>query len=146
MDWDQFTQQGMAVIASAKAEARRLNDSALTSEHILLGLLRRRNSVAVRLIQETSVTREELREAIEARIKPGTPDPAGNIKLSGSGKQILALAVDEARQAGDEFIGSEHLLLALAREQRVPAGQVLTEKGLTLDRLRKSLREVLAIA
>jgi len=133
---DLFTNDAKRVIFYATEEATRLGDSHVSTEHLLLALLRCESAwVALGALEGLGVSPARLQESIEERLTPG-PVAEGEKDLTPRGKRAIDLAIEEHRRLRDEYIGAEHLLIGLLAEEEGIAGRTLTESGLTLTALR----------
>jgi len=141
--FDRFTKRARRVLALAQEEAQRLNHNYIGTEHLLLGLVREENGVAARVLKGLGVEPNVLRKAVEEMIGRGERKVLGKIGLTPRTKRVIELAVDEARRLGHHYIGTEHLLLGLAREGEGIAVDVLKSLGVTLDRLRTETTRVM---
>lgn len=141
--WQRFTERSRRVVFFAQEETQRLGSSVLNSEHLLLGLLRETDSVALRILDRLGLRPGDIRSRLEALIPAGDPGRTGQkMQLAPGAKRVIDLAYDEARQLNNNYIGTEHLLLGLIREEEGPAAGVLVELGANLERTR---REVMAL-
>ncbi len=134
--FDRFTKRARRVLVLAQEEAQRLNHNYIGTEHLLLGLIREESGVAARVLKDLGVEPNALRKAVEEMIGRGERKVLGKIGLTPRTKRVIELAVDEARRLGHNYIGTEHLLLGLAREGEGIAVDVLKSLGVNLDRLR----------
>lgn len=129
-----FTERVRKVLAMAREESARLHHEYVGTEHILLGLIREGEGVAAAVLQNLDVDPDDLREAIEEHVKKGTRTNIGpDLPYTTRAKKVLELAMDEARALNHSYVGTEHLLLGLLREERGVAAQVLTSLGANLD-------------
>jgi ATP-dependent Clp protease ATP-binding subunit ClpC len=136
MSYD-FTDRTRKVLAMTREEAIRLQHDHVDTEHILLGLIRERDGVAVSVLTRLSLNLEQVRERVEAAVGRGNAKVAlGKLPYTSSAKNVLGLAMAEARELNHSFVGPEHLLLGLLREERGIAARVLEEEGVTLDAAR----------
>jgi len=142
---ERFTKQARKALKLAQEEARKFNHSYIGTEHLLLGLLQDRNSAAVRVLEELGVNPDHVRRTLERLIKPGRRAP-GQLTLTPRIKRVLALAMDEARRLGHNFVGTEHLLLALVKEEEGLAVDVLRNMGIDLEAVRKETTRLLVEA
>src|SRR2546423_8363108 len=132
-----FDDGARAVLTRAQEEARRLGHNYMGTEHLLLGLLGDPASVATRALERLGVAIGPARTAVEFIIGRGTEQVSGEMGLTPRSKRVIELAIDEARRLGDDFVGSEHLLLGLVREGEGIAAGVLETFGVTdADRVR----------
>jgi ATP-dependent Clp protease ATP-binding subunit ClpC len=134
--FDRFTKRARRVLQLAQEEAQRLNHNYIGTEHLLLGLVREENGVAVKVLQELGVEGSQVVRAIERTVGRGERMPIGKPNLAPRTKRVLELAIDEARLMGHHYIGTEHLLLGLVREGDGIAVNVLRSLGINLDKLR----------
>src|SRR5919109_4351000 len=138
--FDRFNDRAKRVLALAQDEAIRFNHNYIGTEHLLLGLVREGEGVAARVLDSLGVELSKVRTAVEFIIGRGdsTTSPS-EITLSPRTKKVIELAIDEARRLGHAHVGTEHLLLGLARESGTLANQVLESLGVTLDAVRNQL-------
>ena len=141
--FDRFTKRARHVLALAQEEAQRLNHNYIGTEHLLLGLVREESGVAARVLKDLGVEPKALRKGVEAMIGRGERKVLGKIGLTPRTKRVIELAVDEARRLGHHYIGTEHLLLGLAREGEGIAVDVLKSLGVNLDRLRTETARIM---
>jgi hypothetical protein len=135
--FQRFTEPARAVVAASKDEARELGHSWIGTEHLLLGVAASGDEVASRLLADAGLTLEDVRQAVEQLVEPPAEPPRGRIPFTRRAKKVLELALREALSLGDNFIGVEHVLIALAREQDGAAGKILAAHGLDVDTLRE---------
>ena len=140
--FDKFTERSRKVLSLAQEEAQRFQHSYIGTEHLLLGLVREREGVAAKVLQNLGVKLPKVRSAVEDIIGRGDRIVLGEIGLTPRSKKVIELAVDEARRLNHHYIGTEHLLLGLVREGEGIASGVLQGFGLDLQRVR---RETLAV-
>jgi len=133
-----FTDRVRKVLQMAREEAARLRHAFVESEHILLGLLREGEGVAAAVLANLNVDLEEVKQRIEATLIKGKAARAAgpDLPYTGRAKKVLELAMSEARELRSSYVGTEHLLLSLLREERGIAATVLTDHGVTLERAR----------
>lgn len=134
--FDKFTEGARKSLQLAQEEAQRFNHTYIGTEHILLGLVRLEDGVAVRALQKMGIMFEGVRSAVEFIIGRGDRMVMGEIGLTPRAKRVIELAVDEARRLNHHYVGSEHLLLGLVREGEGIAAGVLESLGVKLDRVR----------
>ena len=142
--FDKFTARARKVITLAQEEAVRFNHNYIGTEHLLLGLLREGEGVAAKVLVEMGVEINRVRSAVEFIIGRGDRMIVGEIGLTPRAEQVIELAVDEARQLGHHYIGTEHLLLGLVREGEGIAAGVLESLGVNLENVRAETVRVLA--
>jgi ATP-dependent Clp protease ATP-binding subunit ClpC len=133
-----FTERVRKVLAMAREEAARLHHEYVGTEHILLGLIREGEGVAAAVLQNLSVDLDEIQQKIEETVKKGkaaqTTGP--DLPYTSRAKKVLELAMSEARELNHSYVGTEHLLLGLVREEKGIAAQVLTDAGVNLEAAR----------
>src|SRR3712207_6380471 len=133
-----FTERVRKVLAMAREEAARLHHEYVGTEHILLGLIREGEGVAATVLQNLNVELDEIQQKIEETVKKGkaaqTTGP--DLPYTSRAKKVLELAMSEARELNHSYVGTEHLLLGLLREEKGIAAQVLTDVGVNLDAAR----------
>jgi ATP-dependent Clp protease ATP-binding subunit ClpA len=128
--FDKFTERARRVISLAHEEAQRLKQSYLGSEHILLGLLREGEGVAARVLQKLEVDLYRARVVVEEWTTKGEQSGLGEVGLTEEGKQVIEQAVSEAQGLNHQYVGTEHLLLALVHVKESTAAQVLERMGI----------------
>lgn len=131
-----FSKRARRCLAYAQEEAQRLNHPYIGTEHLLLGLAREENGVAARVLRSLGVEAHKLRSAVEEIIGLGDEKVTGRIGLSPRTKRIVELAVNQARNMGTAYIGTEHLLLGLVEEGEGVAVDVLQSLGISLEKVR----------
>ena len=133
-----FTERVRKVLAMAREEAARLHHEYVGTEHILLGLIREGEGVAAAVLQNLSIDLDEIQQKIEEQVKKGkaTQATGPDLPYTSRAKKVLELAMSEARELNHSYVGTEHLLLSLLREEKGVAAQVLSEAGLHLDAAR----------
>jgi ATP-dependent Clp protease ATP-binding subunit ClpC len=141
--WQRFTERARRVILLGQEEAGKMNSGHVGTEHLLLGLVRENEGVAAQVLQKMGVSLGKVRQEIEAEVQPGTDPAAGEPKLTPKAKRVLELAADEARRMRHNYIGTEHLLLALLREKDGLAATVLRRLGLNLEKARVQVMDYL---
>lgn len=131
--FEKFTERGRKVIIFAKEEAEKRQNDYLGTEHLLLAILREDDGLPVAILKKMGLTVEELRMEIERNLPAGMNLLTfGDIPFTPRAKKVLELAVEEARLLGHNYIGSEHLLLGLVREEEGIAGKILRNLGANL--------------
>ena len=134
--FDRFTRRARRVLQLAQEEAQRLNHNYIGTEHLLLGLVRESDGVAVKVLRELGIEPAQVIRAVERTVGRGARPSFGKPTLAPRTKRVIELAVDEARLMGHHYIGTEHLLLGLVREGEGVAVNVLRSLGVDLDRVR----------
>lgn len=139
-----LTPRARHVLMLAQKEAMRFNHAALGPEHLLLGLLSLGEGVAVSVLKFMNINLANLRMEVERRCGIGSDTQLnGSIEISMRLKKILLLAAREAKQMGYNYIGTEHLLLAILREEENTAAQILKTMGADLDMVLKEVTRAL---
>ncbi|MGH7556906.1 MAG: ATP-dependent Clp protease ATP-binding subunit [Gemmatimonadota bacterium] len=132
-----FTDRVRKVLSMAREEATRLHHDYVGTEHILLGLIREGEGVAAAILTNLNVDLDELRERIEERVDLGKSDmTADEVPYTTRAKKVLEFSVAEARSLKHSYVGTEHLLLGLLREEKGIAAQVLEDVGVTIEMAR----------
>jgi len=133
-----FTDRVRKVLQMAREEAARLHHEYVGTEHILLGLIREGEGVAAAVLANLSVDLEEIQQKIEDSVKKGKAAAAAgpDLPYTSRAKKVLELAMSEARELNHSYVGTEHLLLGLLREEKGIAAQVLTDVGVNLEQAR----------
>lgn len=144
---NRFTERVQRVIIIAQEEAKRLNHDYVGTEHILLGLVAVSEGVAARVLANIGVDLKKVRQEVEKLV--GTGDNMmllGEIPFTPRAKKVLELAVEEAQSMGHTYVGTEHLLLGLLREEEGIAARVLENLGVKLDEVREEVVTILGEA
>ncbi len=133
-----FTDRVRKVLQMAREEAARLHHEYVGTEHILLGLIREGEGVAAAVLTNLSVDLDDIQQKIEETVKKGkaAAAPGPDLPYTSRAKKVLELAMTEARELNHSYVGTEHLLLGLLREEKGIAAQVLTDAGVTLEQSR----------
>jgi ClpA/ClpB-like protein len=142
--FDKFTDRARNVLMLAQDEAQRFNHNYIGTEHLLLGLVREREGVAAHVLTHEGIELPKVRTAVEFIIGRGDKPVVGEVGLTPRAKRVIELSIDEARQLGDHYIGTEHLLLGLLREGEGIAAGVLLSLGADLERMRHDVMQVRA--
>ncbi|MBU1949831.1 MAG: ATP-dependent Clp protease ATP-binding subunit [Candidatus Eisenbacteria bacterium] len=141
---DKFTERVRKVIYLAREEASRLQHDAIGTEHLLLGLLREGEGIAATVLKNTGNDLDAIRHAVENLVAhTGGTLTIGEIPFTSNAKRVLELAVDEARQMGHNYVGTEHLLLGLIREGEGVAAKVLAEMKVDRKKVREETNKLL---
>ncbi len=133
-----FTDRVRKVLQMAREEAARLHHEYVGTEHILLGLIREGEGVAAAVLTNLNVDLEDIQQKIEETVKKGKAAAAAgpDLPYTSRAKKVLELAMSEARELNHSYVGTEHLLLGLLREEKGIAAQVLTDAGVNLEQAR----------
>jgi len=145
--FDRFTDRARKVMGLAKGEAERMHHGAMGTEHIFLGLILEGTGVAANVLKQLKVDLKRVRDDVE-KIASGLPNivvPDRRLPFTPSAKRVLERAVEEAAGLGHNYIGTEHLLLGLIRENEGITARVLLNLGLKLDELREEILEFLGV-
>ncbi len=137
--WNRFTEKARQAIYNSQEEATRLQENCVSTEHILLGLLRLTDSVGVRILERVGIRADDVAAITNQRVPSGPGRLPQELELTPRAKRVIDLAYDEARRLNNNYIGTEHLLLGLVREDGGLAGMVLREVGADLEVLRSAI-------
>ena len=142
--FERFTDRARKVMALANQEAQRFNHEYVGTEHVLLGLVKEGQGVAANVLHNLQVDLKKIRLEVEKIVKSG---PAmvtmGKLPQTPRAKKVIEFAIEEARNLGHNYVGTEHLLLGLLREHDGVAAQVLMNLGLKLDEVRAEVLNIL---
>src|SRR5918996_653430 len=139
-----FTDRVRKVLAMAREEAIRLQHDYVGTEHILLGLIREGEGVAAAVLMNLNVDLEQIHERIEESVRKGKATIAlGELPYTSRAKKVLEYAMAEARELNHSYVGTEHLLLGLLREEKGIAAQVLNSLGVSLEEARAETLKLL---
>jgi ATP-dependent Clp protease ATP-binding subunit ClpC len=135
-----FTPRAQQVLALARKEADRFNHNYVGTEHLLLGLIKLGQGVAVNVLQKLGLDLDTVRMQVEQQVGSGPETKmVGNIPYTPRVKKVLALASKEAKALNHSYVGTEHLLLGLLREGEGVAAQVLRNLDINLDKARQEI-------
>ena len=135
-----FTPRAQQVLALARKEADRFNHSYVGTEHLLLGLIKLGQGVAVNVLERMGLELDTVRMEVEKEVGSGPPQKAaGNIPYTPRVKKVLALANKEAKALNHSYVGTEHLLLGLLREGEGVAARVLRRLDVDIQRTRNEI-------
>ena len=135
--FERFTERARQVIVLAQDEARALGHAYIGTEHLLLGLLREEQGLAARVLESLNVTLETTRAQVEQIVGRGEDETAtGQIPFTPRAKKTLELALREGLALHHNYIGTEHILLGLARLDEGVAYRILLEDGVDAERIR----------
>jgi ATP-dependent Clp protease ATP-binding subunit ClpC len=142
--YERFTDRARKVMQLANQEAQRFNHEYIGTEHILLGLVKEGSGVAANVLKNLDVDLRKIRLEVEKIVQSG-PDMVtmGKLPQTPRAKKVIEYAIEEARQLNHNYVGTEHLLLGLLREQEGVAAQVLMNLGLKLDEVREEVLNLL---
>jgi ATP-dependent Clp protease ATP-binding subunit ClpC len=139
-----FTDRVRKVLAMAREEAIRLQHDYVGTEHILLGLIREGEGVAAAVLNNLAVDLEQVQEKVEESVRRGKATIAlGELPYTSRAKKVLEFAMAEARELNHSYVGTEHLLLGLLREEKGIAAEVLGQLGVGLEDARRETLKLL---
>ena len=141
--FERFTEKAIKVIMLAQEEARRLGHNFVGTEQILLGLIGEGTGVAAKVLKSMGINLKDSRIEVEKIIGRGSGFVAVEIPFTPRAKRVLELSLEEARQLGHNYIGTEHLLLGLIREGEGVAARVLENLGIDLTKIRTQVIRML---
>ncbi len=142
--FERFTERARKVIILAREEAIRLGHNFVGTEHLLLGLAREGDGLAVAILKKLNVNLSTLKGEVEKVVSVGSQvSPAGEVPFTPQAKKVLEYAISEARSMGHNYIGTEHLLLGLIREGEGIASLVLRDFGVTIPAAKAQAQELL---
>jgi predicted nucleotide-binding protein len=139
---ERFTQRARRALSLAHQEAQRARNNQIGPEHLLLGLMGEEGGVAGRVLHELGLTADRVRQTIRQVTVPASDFDPNRVELATETQKILEFSVDEARRLGHHYIGTEHILLGLVREEGV-AVEVLRRLDITTEHIRRQTRRVL---
>ena len=136
--FERFTESARRALFFARYEVSQLGATSIEPEHVLLGLTRETKGIIARILELSQVSPDDIRRAIQSRSPfRQKVDTSVEVPFSAETKRVLQFTAEEADRLGHSYIGTEHLLLALLREQHSVAASVLTTLGLRLDEVRQ---------
>jgi ATP-dependent Clp protease ATP-binding subunit ClpA len=141
--YERFTDRARKIMQLANQEAQRLRHEYIGTEHILLGLMLEGSGVAANLLKNLHVNLRQVRLEVEKLVIAGPADTKGKLPKTPNAKKVIDYAMAAARELNHNYIGSEHLLLGLLREQDGVAAQVLANLGVTSDKTTTELLNLL---
>src|SRR6187200_1436085 len=144
--YERFTDRARKVMQLANQEAQRFNHEYIGTEHILLGLVKEGSGVAANVLKNLDVDLRKIRLEVEKIVQtgPGGDQIAlGNLPHTPRAKKVIEYSVEEARRLNHNYVGTEHLLLGLLREEEGVAAQVLMNLGLKLEDVREEVMNLL---
>ena len=141
--FERFTERARQVVVLAQDEARALKHNYIGTEHILLGLLREEEGLAARVLESLDITVEEVRAQVARIVGQGDEVTTGQIPFTPRAKKVLELALREALSLGHNYIGTEHILLGLVRENEGVAARILLDFDADADEIRNEIIRML---
>ncbi|MBS4193391.1 ATP-dependent protease ATP-binding subunit ClpC [Bacillus sp. FJAT-49705] len=142
MMFGRFTERAQKVLALAQEEAIRLGHNNIGTEHILLGLVREGEGIAAKALYALGLGSEKIQKEVENLIGKGQ-DASQTIHYTPRAKKVIELSMDEARKLGHSYVGTEHILLGLIREGEGVAARVLNNLGVSLNKARQQVLQLL---
>jgi len=142
--YERFTDRARKVMQLANQEAQRFNHEYIGTEHILLGLIKEGSGVAANVLKNLDIDLRKIRLEVEKLVQSG-PDMVtmGKLPQTPRAKKVIEYSMEEARNLGHNYVGTEHILLGLLREQEGVAAQVLMNLGLKLEEVREEVLNLL---
>jgi Clp amino terminal domain, pathogenicity island component len=134
--FERFTERARQVVVLSQEESRTLKHNYIGTEHILLGLLREEEGLAARVLERLGVTVERVRTQVVRIVGYGEDVPSGQIPFTPRAKKVLELALREALGLGHDYIGTEHILLGLVRENEGVAARILLDFDADSEKVR----------
>lgn len=142
--YERFTDRARKVMQLANQGALRFNHEYIGTEHILVGLLKEGSGVAAAVLTNLNVSLQAIRDVIESIVVPGRePVMMGRLPHSPRARKAIDFSIEEARNLNHNYVGTEHMLLGLIREEEGVAAQVLTNCGVKLDAVREEVLKLL---
>ena len=138
----QFTEDARQVVLYAEEEAGKLGENYVSTEHLLLGITRVPDSIGARILERLGTTLDVVRAKVDAGVKHGEANAGTDLSLTPTAKKAIAFAYEEAKRLNNNYIGVEHLLLALLRGKGDFAARVLAKRGITLENVRQQLQQM----
>ncbi len=142
--FERFTERARQVVVLAQDEARALKHNYIGTEHILLGLLREEEGLAARVLDSLDITVEEVRAQVARIVGQGDEVTTGQIPFTPRAKKVLELALREALSLGHNYIGTEHILLGLVRENEGVAARILLDFDADAEKIRNEIIRMLS--
>jgi len=142
MMFGRFTERAQKVLALSQEEAIRIGHNNIGTEHILLGLVREGEGIAAKALIALGLSPEKVQKEVEALIGRGT-EMSQTVHYTPRAKKVIELSMDEARKLGHSYVGTEHILLGLIREGEGVAARVLNNLGVSLNKARQQVLQLL---
>jgi len=142
--FERFTEWARQVVVLAQEEARILKHNYIGTEHILLGLLREEEGLAARVLESLDITVERVRAQVVRIVGSGEEVTSGQIPFTPGAKKVLELALREALSLGHNYIGTEHILLGLVRENEGVAARILLDFDADSEKIRNEVIRMLS--
>ena len=141
--FERFTERARQVVVLAQDEARHLKHNYIGTEHLLLGLLREDEGLAARVLESLHVTLEEARAQVARIVGTGDEVASGQIAFTPRAKKVLELSLREARALRHNYIGTEHILLGIVRENEGVAARILLDFDADAEKIREAVFRML---
>src|SRR6266704_3385555 len=141
--FERFTERARQVVVLAQDEARALKHNYIGTEHILLGLLREEEGLAARVLESLDITLEEVRAQVARVVGRGDEVTTGQMPFTPRAKKVLELSTREALSLGHNYIGTEHILLGIVRENDGVAARILLDFDADAQKVRNATIEIL---
>jgi ATP-dependent Clp protease ATP-binding subunit ClpC len=141
--YERFTDRARKVMQLANQEAQRFNHEYIGTEHILLGLVKEGSGVAANVLKNLDIDPEGVQREVTKLVQPGSSAKTGKLPQTPRAKTVIEHSIEEARNPNHNYVGTEHLLLGLLREQEGVAAQVLMNLGLKLEDVRQAVLNML---
>ena len=142
MMFGRFTERAQKVLALSQEEAIRIGHNNIGTEHILLGLVREGEGIAAKALIALGLSPEKVQKEVETLIGRGT-ETSQTVHYTPRAKKVIELSMDEARKLGHSYVGTEHILLGLIREGEGVAARVLNNLGVSLNKARQQVLQLL---
>src|SRR5438034_1783397 len=142
--FERFTERARQVVVLAQEEARTLKHNYIGTEHILLGLLREEEGLAARVLESLDITVERVRAQVVRIVGSGEEVTSGQIPFTPRAKKVLELALRKALSLGHNYIGTEHILLGLVRENEGVAARILLDFDADSEKIRNEVIRMLS--
>ena len=146
--YERFTDRSRKVMQLANEEAQRLNHEYIGTEHILLGLAKEGKCIASMVLHQLNIDVTSIRKETERVVQQGPPTALTSNKLPQTprAKKIIDYAIEEARNMNHGYVGTEHILLGLVREEQGVAYMVLDNLGVTTEKIRENCLDMLGVS
>jgi ATP-dependent Clp protease ATP-binding subunit ClpA len=142
--FERFTERAREVVVLAHEEARAFGHDYIGTEHLLLGLLREERTIAPRVLESLGVTLVEVRAQVARIVGQGDAVMSGGIPYTPRAKKVLELSLREAVSLGHHYIGTEHILLGLVREDEGVAARILLDFDVDVEKVRNEVVRILS--
>ncbi|HEV3438615.1 MAG TPA: Clp protease N-terminal domain-containing protein [Gemmata sp.] len=142
--YERFADRALKAMQLANKEAQRFNHEYIGTEHILLGLVQQGAGVAANVLKNLGIELRKIREELDKILQPNSMkvESSGCLPHTPKAKKVIDYSVEEARNLNHNYVGTEHLLLGLLREQEGVAAQILMNLGIKIDGVREEIRNL----